>query len=93
MHIPIVANISCIPFYDISAGQLGVSQIKVENIDVNALPQQYLYETRNIINAVLPALFKKYVILQLKKMWLLKIAKLVNLRARVEDGRLEVIIF
>jgi len=50
-------------------------------------------ETTQIINQLLPSLFNKFVVFQLKKSWQLKLAKLVGLRTSVDDGRLDIIIF
>ncbi len=92
VYVPIVVNISCIPFYTPSTGGLGVTQIKVENIDLNVFPKEYLDATTQIVNQILPVIFTKYVIIQFQKEWLLKLAKIVNLRTKVIDGRLEIII-
>jgi hypothetical protein len=88
----IVANISFVPFFNSATGQLGVSQISVENIDMNILPKKWLDEATRIVNKMLPELFAKYIIYQFEKNWLLKIAKIVNLRTKVIDRRLEIII-
>lgn len=91
--VPIEVILSCVPSYDRLTGQLIASQIKVENINLNTLQSQYMNETTQIINQLLPSLFNKYVVFQLKKSWQLKLAKLVGLRTSVDDGRLEIIIF
>jgi hypothetical protein len=92
LHVPVVASVSFVPFYVASTGQIIASQIKVENIDMNVLPKEWLDETTKIANNVLPVLFAKYIFYQLEQKWLLKVAKAVHLRTKVIDGRLEIII-
>ena len=93
IHFPINVYSSCIPFYDKSNGQIEVNQIKVENININGIPEEYLHEATKVVDAILPLVFNQYVIIKLKKEWQLKITRLVNLRTRVNDGRLEAVIF
>lgn len=92
LHVPIVASVSFVPSYVVSTGQIIASQITVENIDMNVLPKEWIDETTKIVNKVLPALFAKYVFYQLEHKWLLKVAKVVHLRTKVIDSRLEIII-
>jgi hypothetical protein len=92
LHFPIAAKVSFIPLYSPGNGRITASQIAVENIDVNALPREWLDVATQIVNKMLPALFAKVVIYQLDKSQS-RIAKLVNLRSvRVSDRRLEILI-
>lgn len=92
LQIPIVADISFIPSYTPATGQISASQIKVENIDMNILAKEWLDVATEIVNKLLPTLFAKYVIYQLENKWVIKMARVVNLRTKVIDGRLEMII-
>jgi hypothetical protein len=92
VHIPINTNCSFVPFYIPSNGMLGASQIKVENIDINALPKEWLEEVTNIINKLLPIWFSKLEIYKLDKTTL-KYCKFLNVRQiSVHNGRLEIIL-
>lgn len=91
-HIPIAVSISSIPFYTPATGQLGVTQIRVESININLLPKEYLDAITQLVNDILPFVFNKYVIVQLEKKWQLKLAHFASLRTRVNDGRLEILI-
>ncbi len=92
LRVPIVANVSFVPLYIPSTGQICASQIKIENINMNVLPKEWIDGATQIVNKLLPVLFAKYVIYQLEKNWLLKVAKAAHLRTKVIDGRLEIII-
>jgi hypothetical protein len=92
LSVPIVAMVSFVPLYVPANGQLVASQIEVNNIEVNALPKEWLDATTQVVNNLLSALFARVVIYQLDKSQS-KIARLVNLRSiRVTDGRLEILI-
>lgn len=92
VQIPIAVSISSIPFYAPATGEIGVTQIRVESIDINLLPKEYLDAITQIVNDILPFVFNKYVIVRLEKKWQLKIANFTSLRTRVDDGRLEILI-
>lgn len=92
VHIPINTIFSFLPFYVPSTGILGASQIKVENIDINALPQEWLEEVTKIINTLLPIWFSKLEIYRLDKTTL-KYCKFFNVRQiSVHNRRLEIIL-
>jgi hypothetical protein len=90
--IPLAASVSIIPFYNQATGKFGVTQIKVENIDMNLLPKEWFDQATQIVNQILPIVFAKYVIHQLEQKWLINIGKVVDLRTKIIDGRLEIII-
>ena len=92
LQFPIVTSASFIVYYDAVDRQLGVSQIKLENIDVKGFPKEYLDGANQIVNRAVTLLFSNKVILQLEDSWVLKIAKFFSLRTRVSDSRLEILI-
>lgn len=93
VHIPIHITASFAPFYDRSNGEIGVNQIRIEKVGVELVPQEYTDEVTKIVNEFIPIIFSKYVIYRLKKEWQVKLTRLVGLRTKVDDGRLDVVIF
>ncbi|MGD1046650.1 MAG: hypothetical protein ABR936_15185 [Bacteroidota bacterium] len=92
VHIPINTSVSFVPFYIPSTGVLGVSQIKVENIDIVALPKEWLEEVTKIINNLIPIWFSKLEIYQLDKT-VLKYCKFFSVRQiSIHNRRLEIIL-
>ncbi len=99
VRFPLAATVSFVPSYFPSSGEVAATQIKVENIDVNIpnsdiglLPANWREQATQIINNILPGLFDKFVVYKIEKKWLKNILNAVNLRAKVIDGRLEIII-
>lgn len=92
INIPMNVILSFVPFYVPTKGSLGASQIKVENIEINAVPKEWLEEVTNIINQLLPIWFSKLEIAQLDKTTM-KYCKFFNVReVNVHNGRLEIIL-
>ncbi|HLX12553.1 MAG TPA: DUF1439 domain-containing protein [Bacteroidota bacterium] len=91
-QIPLTAAISCLPSYNQAAGEIGVADIRLENLDISQLPTEWFDPTKQLVNDLLPEVFSNFVLTKLKQDWLVKLAKDVNLRAKVIDGRLEAII-
>ena len=98
-RFPIVASASFIPSYVPASGEVTATEIRIENIDVkipntdmSIFPKEWLDETNRFVNNIMPALFSKYVIYKIEKKWIQKLAKSANLRTKVIDGRLELII-
>jgi len=99
VRLPIVAGVSFVPSYNAGTGELTASQIKIENIalkfphsDLDIIPKDWTEQATQVVNKMLPVVFAKYVLYKLEKNWILKIAKAVNLRTKVLDGRLELVI-
>jgi len=92
VRFPVVASVSFIPFYNSANGEISATQIRVVNIDMIALPKEWLDGATQIVNEIIPTLFSKCVIYKLDRSQL-KIAKLINVhKIRVNDGRLEILI-
>jgi len=99
LRFPVVASVSFVPSYSPSTGEISATQIKIENIDVNVpnsdiglLPQDWREQVSQVINNILPVVFAKFVFYKIEKNWLKEILNAVNLRTKVVDGRLELII-
>jgi hypothetical protein len=92
INIPTKANLSFVPFYVPEKGSLGASQIKVENIEINAVPKDWLKEVTKIINQLLPLWFSKLEFAQLD-ITTMKYCKYFNVReVNVRNGRLEIVL-
>lgn len=92
LNVPINTTVSFVPFYTPANGVISASQIRIDNIDVNILPKNWLGEVTEIINTLLPALFATYDLFQINKSDL-KYINLINVRQIViRDGRLEILI-
>ncbi|MGD0590743.1 MAG: hypothetical protein ABSA44_08095 [Bacteroidota bacterium] len=92
INIPMNTNLSFVPFYIPAKGSLGASQIKVENIEINAVPKEWLEEVTKIINQLLPIWFSKLEFAQLDKTTM-KYCKFFNVReVNVHNGRLEIVL-
>jgi hypothetical protein len=93
VRFPILTKVSFIPSYSPSTRQLIASEIVVEDIDVKFLPPEWTGVATEFLNRIVPAIFSKVVIYQLEKKEQ-KYARLLHVRdVRVNDGRLEVLIF
>lgn len=92
LTVPINTTVSFIPVYINTSGQLWASQINLEKINMNGLSNDALNNVKQSVNLMLQELFSDHIIYQIEKKWLLNIAKVLNLRTKVEDGRLEILI-
>ncbi len=71
---------------------LGESQIRVENIEVNAVPKDWLEDVTKCINQLLPIWFSRLEIFQSDKT-ALKYCEFSDVReVNVHNGRLEIVV-
>jgi hypothetical protein len=93
LRFPILTKVSFLPSYSPSTRQLVASQIVVDKIDVKFLPAEWTEVATEFLNRIIPVIFSKVVIYQLDKKEQ-KYARFLHVRdVRVNDGRLEVLIF
>lgn len=89
---PINVIASFLPYYKQASGQICATQIKVEEILLDGGQTDFLNSITPDINKIVDELFSTYVMYQIESSFWIKLAKVVNLRGKVIDGRLEVII-
>lgn len=92
LTIPIDVAISFVPIYKCTSGQVWASQINLENIDMNGVPEDMMYNIKQAVNLIVQELYSDYIIYQIEKKWLINLTKVLNLRTKVVDGRLELIV-
>jgi hypothetical protein len=93
VHIPITAYVSFIPIFNPSNGWIIASQTRVENIEMDVLPKEWIDVTTQVVNEILPRLYPELSVYQLDKATL-KITRFTNVReVRVSNARLEIFIF
>jgi len=79
VKIPINASISFMPYYNSSTGELLASQINVDDMNINSLPNNIFSDVTNIMNSLLPIWFSEMRIFQIDNTTL-KYLKLLNVR-------------
>ncbi len=89
---PITVSASFIPYYKQANGQICATQIRVEEMLLDDAPNDLLNNITPAVNALITELFSSYVMYQIENSFLIKLAKVVNLRGKVLDGRLEIVI-
>lgn len=99
LRFPLVTQISFLPSYSPSTGEVTVSHVIVEDVNVNVpnsdiglLPHDWREQITKTINIILPSFFDKRVVYKVEKKWVKNLLEAVNLRAKIIDGRLELII-
>jgi hypothetical protein len=92
IKIPMNTSLSFVPLFDPTKGNISASQIKVENIEINAVPKEWLDDVTRIINQLIPIWFSKLELAQLDKTTL-KYCRYFNVREiNVRNGRLEIVL-
>ena len=88
VRIPINVTVSFVPYYIASTGIIEASQINVDNININGLPQQWFTQVTNIINQLIPIWFSNVQLFQIDRT-ALKYCKFLNVRQiNIQNGRL-----
>ena len=88
VRIPINVIVSFVSYYIASTGIIAASQINVDNININELPQQWFTQITNIINQLIPIWFSNVQLFQLDRTTL-KYCKFLNVRQiSIQNGRL-----
>lgn len=77
--IPVNISISFRPYYNSSTGEILASQINVDDMNINNLPNNIFSDVTNIINSLLPIWFSEIKIFQIDNNTL-KYLKLLNVR-------------
>ncbi len=86
--IPVNASISFMPYYNSTTGEIFASQINVDDMNINGLPNNIFSDVTSIINGLLPRWLSEMRIFQIDKTTL-KYLKLLNVRQmNVQNRRL-----
>jgi len=89
-QIPMNAMVSFVPQFDPSSGKIVASSIKLENIQIEGIPGEWLNDLATVTNSILPLVFGSYQFCQLDKT-VMKYIRFFNVQAIVVRGaRLEV---
>jgi len=90
MKVIVKTRVSFVPEYQQSDGKFFATNLQLDDVNIDLVPQQWLSDLKSLINQLLIRIFKPVEIFQLDKS-LLKYARFFNVRGViVHDGRLEV---
>ena len=92
VNVPVNITISFVPRYEPSTGKFFATDIKVEQMDVQLIPQDWLAGFTEVVNRIIAMKFSQYELFQLDKN-ILKYARFFNVRKIViHKARVEILL-